>query len=99
MKHTNTPNAGELLAGFLTEAIQDQAAALTPEQERAGIDNARRCGLEIVEAGPGLFQVIGYGRTFHTSGTRAACIAFCNLSGPAIHAAADAGILKRTVAQ
>lgn len=98
MKHTNTPNAGELLAGFLTEAIQEQAEHLTPEQERAGIDNARRYGLEIVEAG-GLFQVIGYGRTFHTSGTRAACIAFCNISGPAIHAAAVGGNLKRPVVQ
>ena len=34
MKYTNTPNAGELLAGFLTEAIQEQAEHLTPEPSR-----------------------------------------------------------------
>lgn len=92
-------NAADMLAGFLRETIQEQAAALTPEQERAGIDNARRCGLAIVEAGPGLFSVVGYGRTFYTSNSRPACIGFCNVSGPAIMAAADAGTLKRTVAQ
>ena len=98
MKSAKAPNAGELLAGFLNEARQEQARNLTPEQEHAGIENARRCGLEIVEAG-GVFQVFGFGRTFYASGDRAACIGFCNVSGPAIRAAAVAGLLKRPVTQ
>lgn len=45
----------------------------------------------VEEIAPGLF-----GSLFNS---RPACIGYCNISGPAILAAADAGTLKRTVAQ
>ena len=93
-----TPNAGGMLAGFLRDAIQEQAAALTPEQEQAGADAAACCGLAVVEAGPGLFAVLGYGRTFYTSTRRADCVAFCNVSGPAIAATYETGNLNTPAA-
>ena len=83
-----TPNAGGMLAGFLRGAIQEQA----------GADAAACCGLAVVEAGPGLFAVLGYGRTFYTSTRRADCVAFCNVSGPAIAATYETGNLNTPAA-